>query len=239
MTKRSKKTKPDFSLPQSGWKRTSILYTENFFELIKLSLIFFLFSLPIFTIFASITAMNYVISKIINDRLVFIWDDFLKAFKSNFLRSTLYGILSSVIFVLLILGWNISNQITATLPSLLLIILKVLYVFIGIALILHTVYFYSIQAWIDLPFRSVIRNAMLIQFVAYKTTLEIFLVLIVVIPFIWIFRPITYFLIPFFSATIVFLINSYTMQPIQKYLIIKKPEEDPAFNDSDDIHINI
>lgn len=238
MTKKSRKTKPDFSLPQSGWKRTSILYTENFFELIKLSLIFTLFSLPIFTFFASITAMNYVISKIINDRLVFIWDDFLKAFKSNFLRSTLYGILSSVIFVLLMLGWNISNQITA-LPSLLQMILKVFYVFIGIVLILHTVYFYSIQAWIDLPFRSVLRNAILIQFVAYKTTLKIFLILIVVIPFIWIFRPITYFLIPFFSATIVFLINSYAMQPIQKYLIIKKPEEDPAFNDSNDIHINI
>ncbi len=238
MTKKSRKTKPDFSLPQSGWKRTSILYTENFFELIKLSLIFILFSLPIFTVFASITAMNYVISKIINDRLVFIWDDFLKAFKSNFLRSTLYGILSSVIFVLLMLGWNISNQITA-LPSLFQMILKVFYIFIGIVLILHTVYFYSIQAWIDLPFRSVLRNAMLIQFVAYKTTLKIFLILIVVIPFIWIFRPITYFLIPFFSATIVFLINSYAMQPIQKYLIIKKPEEDPAFNDSNDIHINI
>ncbi|HQJ01982.1 MAG TPA: DUF624 domain-containing protein [Flexilinea sp.] len=238
MTKKSRKTKPDFSLPQSGWKRTSILYTENFFELIKLSLIFILFSLPIFTVFASITAMNYVISKIINDRLVFIWDDFLKAFKSNFLRSTLYGILSSVIFVLLMLGWNISNQITA-LPSLIQVILKVFYIFIGIVLILHTVYFYSIQAWIDLPFRSVLRNAMLIQFVAYKTTLKIFLILIVVIPFIWIFRPITYFLIPFFSATIVFLINSYAMQPIQKYLIIKKPEEDPAFNDSNDIHINI
>ncbi|HPS47615.1 MAG TPA: DUF624 domain-containing protein [Flexilinea sp.] len=238
MTKKSRKTKPDFSLPQSGWKRTSILYTENFFELIKLSLIFILFSLPIFTVFASITAMNYVISKIINDRLVFIWDDFLKAFKSNFLRSTLYGILSSVIFVLLMLGWNISNQITA-LPSLIQVILKVFYIFIGIVLILHTVYFYSIQAWIDLPFRSVLRNAILIQFVAYKTTLKIFLILIVVIPFIWIFRPITYFLIPFFSATIVFLINSYAMQPIQKYLIIKKPEEDPAFNDSNDIHINI
>ena len=238
MTKKSRKTKPDFSLPQSGWKRTSILYTENFFELIKLSLIFILFSLPIFTVFASITAMNYVISKIINDRLVFIWDDFLKAFKSNFLRSTLYGILSSVIFVLLMLGWNISNQITA-LPSLFQMILKVFYIFIGIVLILHTIYFYSIQAWIDLPFRSVLRNAMLIQFVAYKTTLKIFLILIVVIPFIWIFRPITYFLIPFFSATIVFLINSYAMQPIQKYLIIKKPEEDPAFNDSNDIHINI
>ncbi|HOW07145.1 MAG TPA: DUF624 domain-containing protein [Flexilinea sp.] len=238
MTKKSRKTKPDFSLPQSGWKRTSILYTENFFELIKLSLIFILFSLPIFTVFASITAMNYVISKIINDRLVFIWDDFLKAFKSNFLRSTLYGILSSVIFVLLMLGWNISNQITA-LPSLIQVILKVFYIFIGIVLILHTIYFYSIQAWIDLPFRSVLRNAILIQFVAYKTTLKIFLILIVVIPFIWIFRPITYFLIPFFSATIVFLINSYAMQPIQKYLIIKKPEEDPAFNDSNDIHINI
>ncbi|HNY19144.1 MAG TPA: DUF624 domain-containing protein [Flexilinea sp.] len=238
MTKKSRKTKPDFSLPQSGWKRTSILYTENFFELIKLSLIFILFSLPIFTVFASITAMNYVISKIINDRLVFIWDDFLKAFKSNFLRSTLYGILSSVIFVLLMLGWNISNQIIA-LPSLIQVILKVFYIFIGIVLILHTIYFYSIQAWIDLPFRSVLRNAILIQFVAYKTTLKIFLILIVVIPFIWIFRPITYFLIPFFSATIVFLINSYAMQPIQKYLIIKKPEEDPAFNDSNDIHINI
>jgi len=136
------------------------------------------------------------------------------------------------------LGWNISNQITA-LPSLFQMILKVFYIFIGIVLILHTIYFYSIQAWIDLPFRSVLRNAILIQFVAYKTTLKIFLILIVVIPFIWIFRPITYFLIPFFSATIVFLINSYAMQPIQKYLIIKKPEEDPAFNDSNDIHINI
>jgi len=238
MTKKSKKTKPDFSLPESGRKRTFILYTENFFELIKLSLIFILFSLPVFTVFASATAMNYVISKIMNDRLVFIWDDFIKAFKSNFLRSTLYGILSSIIFIILIMGWNISSQ-AATLSSTLRMILKVFYIFLGVILILHTVYFYPIQAWIDLPFRSVIRNAMLIQFVAYKTTLKLFLILIILIPFIWIFRPITYFLIPFFSATIVFLLNSYTMQPIQKYLIIKKPEEDPAFNDSNDIHINI
>ena len=61
------------------------------------------FSLPVITIGASTTAAYYVATRQLSAREGYIWKDFLKSFKSNFIQSTLstiiFGLIGAVIYI--------------------------------------------------------------------------------------------------------------------------------------------
>ena len=227
---KNNKSKPDFEMPESGSKRFFFLYKVNFFELVKLSLLFVLFSIPVVTIPASVTALNYVIAKIVNDRLYSVWSDFFKAFKSNFWRSILYGAIFTLFTLSLYWLWTYSEQ--ESIASLAGFFLKFLDIFLLIILLNHAAYFHIIQAWIDLPFGIVFRNAFIIQFVEAKNTLKIFLVLFITLVLLWLLSPVSLMLIPFFSASIVYILSTFAMGPIQKHLVLNDSEQSEPVNPS-------
>lgn len=228
---KNNKSKPDFVMPESGFKRFFFLYRVNFFELVKLSMLFVLFSVPVITIPASATALNYVVAKFVNDRLYSVWGDFFKAFKSNFWRSILYGVIFALFALSLYWVWTYSEQ--ESIASLAGFFLKFLDIFLLIILLNHATYFHIIQAWIDLPFGIVFRNAFIIQFVEAKNTLKIFLILFISLVLLWLLSPFSLLLIPFFSASIVYILSTIAMGPIQKHLVLNDPEQSAAVNPSE------
>ena len=71
-------------------------------DLIILNLLAFVCCLPIFTIGASMTALHYVLLKIVRNEEGYVVRGFFKAFKSNFKQATvIWLILLAVLFVLL------------------------------------------------------------------------------------------------------------------------------------------
>ena len=66
-------------------------------DFIILMVLWAIFSLPVITIGASTTAAYYVATRQLSSREGYIWKDFLKSFKSNFIQSTL----STIIFALI------------------------------------------------------------------------------------------------------------------------------------------
>lgn len=73
----------------------SIIFRE-FFVLLKINMLFILYSLPIITIGASYTALNSVIIKLIRNKPIDTVFDFNKAFYENFIKGTFF---SFVIFI--------------------------------------------------------------------------------------------------------------------------------------------
>ena len=67
-------------------------------DIIILSLLWIIFSIPIFTIGASTTALFYVTTRRISDREKYVFKDFLFSFRSNFKKATLLWILWVVVF---------------------------------------------------------------------------------------------------------------------------------------------
>lgn len=69
-----------------------------------LSLLWIFFSIPIFTIGASTTALFYVSTRRIANREGYITSDFWKSFKASFVRATLLWVV--ILLIVFLIGWN-------------------------------------------------------------------------------------------------------------------------------------
>ncbi len=66
-------------------------------DFIILMVLWAVFSIPVITVGASTTAAYYVATRQLSSREGYIWKDFLKSFKSNFIQSTLSTVIFSLI----------------------------------------------------------------------------------------------------------------------------------------------
>ena len=79
------------------------------FDMIALNLLWFIFSIPIFTVGASTTALFYVLGKKIRNEDGYIWRDFWKSFKLNFRQSTIIWLLMLIVFSIARFNLNSSH----------------------------------------------------------------------------------------------------------------------------------
>ena len=70
-------------------------------DLIWLNIIFIIFSLPVVTIGASVTALMSVTMKMARDREGYMWAGFWKSFKENFKQSTIIWIIMILVATVL------------------------------------------------------------------------------------------------------------------------------------------
>ncbi len=106
-------------------------FISKIFDLIILNLFFLLFSIPIVTMGASLSALYYVCLKILRGDEPYIWQNFFKAFRQNFKQATLVWILLLLAFALLGMDFYIINSqdtaLFAVLRVLLWVVLGVLF----------------------------------------------------------------------------------------------------------------
>ena len=135
-----------------------MFYANKACDLMGLNLLMLLFCLPVFTLGASVTAMHYVLLKILRDELEEgVVRTFWSAFKSNFRQSTLLWIIYLPIGLLLGLDLLLFHKGLFPLPQILkyfLIALMVVWLLnLNWALILQSRYYNSIKV--------TLRNALL------------------------------------------------------------------------------
>ena len=96
--------------PEKGIARFWFLLSTHFWKLIELNLLFFLFSLPVVTIPAAYCGMNRVLMKLVREGNCFLWHEFSKEFKANFLKSLPFGILTAFLLFAsyYALSWSLS-----------------------------------------------------------------------------------------------------------------------------------
>lgn len=106
-------------------------FISKIFDLVMLNLLFILFSIPVITMGASLSALYYVSLKILRGEDPYIWQNFFKAFRQNFRQSTIIWILLLLSAVLLGMDFYIINSqdtvVFAVVRVLLWIICGVLY----------------------------------------------------------------------------------------------------------------
>lgn len=123
-------------------------------DIMILSLVWILFSLPLFTIGASTTALFYVTTRRISNREGYILRDFWTAFKSNFKKATLLWLLMVALVGVLII--NIINiNVTGSMATFLLPCQVVF--LIEIALV--SVYVFPLTARFDMKFLQIIKSS--------------------------------------------------------------------------------
>lgn len=77
---------------------------REFFELLKLNLLFVLSCVPIITIPAALTAMHRITSVMVRDENHFLWPDYWKAFRRDFWKSLGGGAAIAAVMALFVLS---------------------------------------------------------------------------------------------------------------------------------------
>ena len=85
-------------------------FISKIFDLIILNLFFLLFSIPIVTMGASLSALYYVCLKLLRGEEPYIWQNFFKAFRQNFKQATVVWVLLLLAFALLGMDFYIINS---------------------------------------------------------------------------------------------------------------------------------
>lgn len=75
-----------------GLRLLAVTFGREWWELIKLNLLFLLAALPLVTLPAAYLAMVSVTIAMVDDRNVYLWRDFWRAFRSQFAAATLLGV---------------------------------------------------------------------------------------------------------------------------------------------------
>lgn len=143
---------------------------REFFPLIKLNLLFLLTCIPVVTIPASLTAMNRITVAMVRDRNYFMLSDYWDAFKRDFWRSLLAGILLAAalgIFGLSTWFYYMLAQASN----------KFFLAFAGVSLGLlltafgGAVYFFPMLAMVELPTKKLLLNSMIMTYSCFKRSL--------------------------------------------------------------------
>ena len=142
---------------------------REFFELIKLNLLFLLTCLPVVTIPASISALCYITTTMVSDRNHFLWQDYWKAFRRDFFKALAGGAIAFAILGVFCLSTVFYYRLMYVnrlfvLPagfSACLVLLSLTAMF----------YFFPMVARVELPVRALLKNAAIMTFFNIKKSL--------------------------------------------------------------------
>ncbi len=150
----------------------------NVFDLMLVNVLFIVCSLPIVTLGASLTAMNFVSLQMVEGKQPNVFQEFFKSFKQNFKQATiLWGLvfaMSAVFFAWYIV---IENMVAINIAAFLRVIL-----YIVIALFaMISLYVFYLLAKFENNIVGILKNALLMSIKHFMTTLLSFLLLLLVI----------------------------------------------------------
>jgi uncharacterized membrane protein YesL len=144
-------------------------------DIMALSFLWLLFSLPVVTIGASTTALYYITTRRISKKEGYITRDFWQSFKSNFKQSTLVWLCIMVTGIILAVNiWIMINPETAStlnLPGAFQTILYILQLMFAFELIFFMLYVFPIISRFDIHGKMLLKTTLLMMHKHLPTTI--------------------------------------------------------------------
>lgn len=202
--------------PKKGIDLFFDLFAREFTSLIKLNLLFILSCIPIVTIGPAIGAMTAVTMKMVQDEPSDLFYDFREAFKKNWKYSFISGALAVVVIFALWWVMRFYMQSDGVIYNLMTSFTIVIVVFIGISCI----YVYPMIIKVELPLKTVFKNAFLLSIAYIKYSFPTFLLCVGIFEGSIIFIPFTLPIILLFTFSFISFISSFcAWTGIKKYII--------------------
>ena len=146
--------------PESGWSRAGVMALTHFWKLLRVNLLFVLFSLPLLTLPAALTALDRVCVLIYKDGNVFLWDEFFREFKRSLARTILPGLCFAVLLYSGYFFMSLGNgNVSLGFPALIFWALGILMVCVAIGM---GEYFFVLVAVLDINNRGALKNALIL-----------------------------------------------------------------------------
>ncbi len=129
-------------------------FLSRFWDVLRLNFCWLLFSLPIVTIGASTTAAFSLGLRMADETETYIFGPFFKAFKENFKKGTLIGILNLVYFYAMYLDFQLFNAVEGN--PIIFLIVGIVGTFIGVCGFLYA---YALTARYENTIMNTLRNS--------------------------------------------------------------------------------
>lgn len=156
-------------LPKSRFVHFFELFFRKFWKLVQVNLLYILFCIPMVTIGPATAGLIYVLRNMANEQPIFLFSDFWDAFKNNWKQSFVYSLLIAACAVLITIATsfyfaNVGDYIWMYLPI-------AFSLFMGLMLILMSFYAMLMIVTLDLPLRSILKNAAILAILCLKANL--------------------------------------------------------------------
>jgi len=170
-----------------------------------LNLLWVIFSIPLFTIGASTTALYTVMLKIVKNEEGYIFKGFLVAFKDNFKQATLLWLPLSAVGIILIINFQLVQQFESNVIQ---TAFFIIFTIMSILLVFVLMYIFPLIARYENTFKQSIQNALLISIARLPYTILMLLVGAVAFLGTWIHPPLAIFIWMIAGVSLVAWINS-------------------------------
>ena len=254
-----KKDRPD--IPKDAKKKRGVVgYLEilwrEFFTLVGLNLLFIVTCLPIITIPASITAMSQITVTMVRDKNHFLFSDYFRAFKRDFWRSLMAGLIFFVLIVVFAfstyfyynMGQNLSEGNGG---AFLVMILAAVSACMALITIMSASVFFPMLAMVELNTKALMKNSLVLVGSSFKKSIYLFLSILFLEGFLGIgLLPQSVFYIGAIMFSLLNLITSYLFVPVieervlgivhetkEEVAVVETPSEIGEFPEMDDTSI--
>ncbi len=202
------------------------LYFRKFWKLVKLNLLFILFCIPIITIGPATAAMMKIVRYYNEEKPVFLFSDFLSAFKQNFAQSFVVSIIDAILVAGCVQGF-LYYMVKFYAGNGWFIIPVIILVILSVVLIFANFYIFLVIVTVDLKLIAVIKNSVMFMFIGARTNFLTFIfVMAIAIPCFLLFPFSVPVLILIAFSTIAMIVCFNSFQYIYKFLV--KPYYDQS-----------
>ncbi len=214
---------------KKGIMRLFEIIARDMGDLLKLNIVYLICCIPIVTIGPATTALSAVMTKRIRDIPCYVFHEYKKAFKENFKRSFIAGLLVGFFLILSSVAayfysnWNTSAVGTG--EQIVTLMLSSITIVMFVIIFIASNYLFTLIAVIDLPLKQQIKNALLLT-VAFLPRSGLILVTIV---------PIWVATILFFPFTVIcFFVYHFSLVNLIANMNVWAVVEKVFVNDNDE-----
>lgn len=187
---------------------------SKLYDMLFLSVLWVIFSIPIITIGPASTALYYSVVKVIRKERGYLFREFVKSFRMNFKRGAIVGVLLTVVLVILFFDLSYAIELLAVDSNKGSLLVGV---FIAITFLVISIgtYAFPILSRFEMTVRQLLKAAVFMSMRHIPFTILMVVVFIISVVVVVFLVPIMIFLIPALSV----LINSFMMEKIfKKYM---------------------
>lgn len=204
------------------------MYGRRFWKLIKLSLLTFLFCIPIVTIGPAISGMTKVLRSYALDKDTFIWHDFKRGFSENLKQSVPLGLIDIVFGISLVCALNVYPALgkaaeAAGQSGTIYTILCIVSVSFALTVLMMNFYAFPMLVATELTFKNIIKNSFFLVCLGLKKSIITLLIILLITAIIVVgtlINPFTLIIVPLWSISFLGFVIMFNCYPqIQKYVI--------------------
>ena len=188
--------------PRNGVKRFFYVLINYTGKLILINIIFVISCIPVITIPAAITALNYYLIKIFQRGYNFEMIDYWTEFKQNLVKGIPFGLLFGMLFGYAYYLMSLSGNYRYYSMGSMIFGIGIAVFIIGACL---SSYSFVLNAMLDLSCKNILKNAFILMIVEWKTSVMVFIVHCISVFIIMSFMP---------YAILIYVLIGFSMQQL-------------------------